>query len=196
LAIAALEQAAMWVDTVSPGGVLAYQEQVTRGVLQTGNAAFMRNWPYADRLCNGDDSGDDSAVKGLFDVTTLPTEGDKPTSAATLGGWNVAVSKYSKHQAAAVSFALCLAGLKAQKYRARTEQNLPTIISLYDDAYIAPAQPNILQWKDVFFQVVPRPSTPTQGNYNEVSANSGRKCMQPGRATGLLPKTLDCWRWR
>jgi len=152
MAIAALEQATMWVDAVSPGGVLAYREEETRGVLQTGIAAFMRNWPYADDLCNGDDSSDDSAVKGLFDVTTLPTEGDKPTSAATLGGWNVAVSKYSKHQAAEVSFTLCLADLKAQKYRARTEQNLPTINSLYDDADIAAAQPNIPQWKDVFFR--------------------------------------------
>ncbi len=53
----------------------------------------MRNWPYAYGLGNGDDS----AVKGLFGVTTLPVGAEGDSSAATLGGWNVAVSKYSKH---------------------------------------------------------------------------------------------------
>jgi len=165
-AIAALEQAKAWVGTVSPDGVLAYQEEEARGVWQTGNAAFMRNWPYAYGLGNGDDS----AVKGLFGVTTLPTGGDNPTSAATLGGWNVAVSKYSTKQEAAISLALYLAGPEAQKHRALTESNLPTIVALYDDAEIATGQPIIPQWKDVFLQAVPRPSAPTLGKYNEVSS--------------------------
>lgn len=165
-AVAALEAAASWVGTISPEGVLAYQEEESRGVWQTGNAVFMRNWPYAYTLGNGDDS----AVKGLFGVTTLPVGGEGNTSAATLGGWNVAVSKYSTKQEAAISLALYLAGPEAQKQRAINESNLPTIISLYDDPVIAAAQPIIPQWKDVFLNAVPRPSAPTRGKYNEVSA--------------------------
>ena len=165
-AIAALEQAKAWVGTISPAGVLAYQEEEARGVWQTGNAAFMRNWPYAYGLGNGDDS----AVKGLFSVTTLPVGKEGDTSAATLGGWNVAVSKYSTKQEAAISLAMYLAGPEAQKQRAINESNLPTIVALYDDADIAAAQPIIPQWKDVFLNAVPRPSAPTLGNYNEVSS--------------------------
>ncbi|MFN4192297.1 MAG: ABC transporter substrate-binding protein [Tabrizicola sp.] len=165
-AVAALEQAKSWVGTISPAGVLAYQEEEARGVWQTGNAVFMRNWPYAYTLGNGDDS----AVKGLFGVTTLPVGKEGDTSAATLGGWNVAVSKYSTKQDAAISLALYLAGPEAQKQRAIAESNLPTIIALYDDADIAAAQPIIPQWKDVFLNAVPRPSAPTLGKYNEVSA--------------------------
>lgn len=165
-AVAALEAAASWVGTISPEGVLAYQEEESRGVWQTGNAVFMRNWPYAYTLGNGDDS----AVKGLFGVTTLPVGGEGNTSAATLGGWNVAVSKYSTKQEAAISLALYLAGPEAQKQRAINLSNLPTIISLYDDPEIAAAQPIIPQWKDVFLNAVPRPSAPTLGKYNEVSA--------------------------
>ena len=165
-AVAALEEAKSWVGTISPAGVLAYQEEESRGVWQTGNAAFMRNWPYAYGLGNGDDS----AVKGLFGVTTLPVgkEGDKP--AATLGGWNVAVSKYSKNPEAAISLALYLAGPEAQKQRAINETNLPTIVALYDDADIAAAAPIIPQWKEVFLNAVPRPSAPTLTKYSEVSA--------------------------
>jgi len=165
-AAAALTLAASWVGTISPDGVLAYQEEEARGVWQTGNAVFMRNWPYAYGLGNADDS----AVKGLFGVAPLPTGGGNDTSAATLGGWNVAVSKYSENQEAAISLALYLAGAEAQKQRAINESNLPTIIALYDDADIAAAQPIIPQWKDVFLQAVPRPSAPTLGSYNQVSS--------------------------
>lgn len=164
-AIAALELVSSWPGTISPEGVLGYQEEEARGVWQTGNAVFMRNWPYAYGLGNGDGS----AVKGLFGVTTLPTGQGHDTSAATLGGWNVAVSKYSDSQDAAISLAMYLAGPEAQKQRAITESNLPTIVSLYDDPAIAEAQPIIPQWKDVFLQAVPRPSAPTRENYNEVS---------------------------
>jgi trehalose/maltose transport system substrate-binding protein len=162
----ALETAKGWVGTISPEGVLAYGEEESRGVWQTGNAAFMRNWPYAYGLGNGDDS----AVKDQFAVTTLPVGAEGDTSAATLGGWNVAVSKYSAHQEAAISLAMYLAGPEAQKQRAIAESNLPTIIALYDDADIAAAQPIIPQWKDVFLNAVPRPSAPTLGKYNEVSS--------------------------
>lgn len=162
----ALDTAKGWVGTVSPPGVLAYQEEEARGVWQTGNAAFMRNWPYAYGLGNGDDS----AVKGLFAVTTLPVGAEGDSSAATLGGWNVAVSKYSKHPDIATSLAMYLAGPEAQKQRAIAESSLPTVVALYDDADIAAAQPIIPQWKDVFLNAVPRPSAPTLGKYNEVSS--------------------------
>jgi trehalose/maltose transport system substrate-binding protein len=97
-AIEALETAMSWVGTISPPGVLAYQEEESRGVWQTGNAVFMRNWPYAYGLGNSDDS----PVKDLFDVAPLPTGGGNDTSAATLGGWNLAVSRYSPNPEAAI----------------------------------------------------------------------------------------------
>ncbi|MCT8997275.1 ABC transporter substrate-binding protein [Chelativorans intermedius] len=165
-AIAALDLAASWPGTISPQGVLAYKEEEARGVWQTGNAVFMRNWPYAYGLGNGDDS----AVKGKFDVTVLPRGGDSDTSAATLGGWNVAVSRYSDEQEAAISLAVYLASPEAQKRRALIASNLPTIIDLYDDPEIAKEQPIIPRWKDVFLQAVPRPSAPTKTAYNEVSS--------------------------
>ncbi|WP_343079936.1 ABC transporter substrate-binding protein [Ostreiculturibacter nitratireducens] len=165
-AVKAIELAASWVGTISPEGVLAYQEEDSRGVWQTGNAVFMRNWPYAYGLGNADDS----AVKGLFDVATLPTGQGHDTSAATLGGWNVAVSKYSQSQEAAVSLAMYMGSEEFQKGNAIEGSKLPTIITLYDDADIASAQPIIPRWKDVFLQAVPRPSAPTRVKYNEVSS--------------------------
>ncbi|PIO96564.1 ABC transporter substrate-binding protein [Pleomorphomonas carboxyditropha] len=162
----ALDTVKGWVGTISPPGVLAYQEEEARGVWQTGNAVFMRNWPYAYALGNGDDS----AVKDKFGVSPLPaaTADDKP--AATLGGWNFAVSKYSRHPEEAIKLALFLGSTESQKDRAINQTNLPSIISLYDDPDVAKAAPIIPQWKEVFMNAVPRPSAPTKVKYNEVSS--------------------------
>ena len=155
-----------WIGTISPEGVLSYQEEESRGVWQTGNSVFMRNWPYAYSLGNGDDS----AVKGKFEVTTLPIGPSGERSAATLGGWNLAVSKYSQNQAEAIELVKFLASTESQKkYEALMLSHLPTIVSLYDDADIKAQQPIIPQWKDVFLNAVPRPSAPTKQAYNEVS---------------------------
>jgi len=165
-AVKALEQAMGWVNTISPGGVLSYTEEESRGVWQTGNAVFMRNWPYAYALGNGGDS----PIKGLFDVAPLPSGGGENTSAATLGGWNLAVSKYSPNPEPATDLALYMTSSEVQKLAALKLSHLPTIQALYDDAEIAAAQPLIPRWKEIFLNAVPRPSAPTKVAYNEVSS--------------------------
>jgi trehalose/maltose transport system substrate-binding protein len=165
-AAAALDRVKGWIGTIAPEGVLAYGEEESRGVWQVGNAVFMRNWPYAYQLGNGDDS----AVKGKFDVTTLPVGAEGDTSAATLGGWNLAVSKYSDEQEAAIELVKFLSSAEEQKIRAIEQTNLPTRMAIYDDADVAAAAPIIPRWKDVFLNAVPRPSAPTKVKYNEVSS--------------------------
>ena len=165
-AAAALDRVKSWIGTISPKGALAYQEEESRGVWQTGNSVFMRNWPYAYALGNKDDS----KVKDKFDVVPLPAgSGDGAGSAATLGGWNLAVSKYSKHQEEAIKLVLFLASKKVQKDNAIMQSHLPTIVSVYDDADVKAKQPVLVKWKDIFSAAVPRPSAPTKTKYNEVS---------------------------
>ena len=159
----ALELAKSWVGTISPPGVLSYQEEEARGVWQTGNAVFMRNWPYAYGL----GQGEDSAVRGKFDVTVLPHGGGK--SAATLGGWNLAVSKYSENREAAIALVKFLTGREAQKRRALALTQLPTRPALYDDPDVAKAAPFFKGMVGTFLTAVPRPSAPTKRKYNEVS---------------------------
>ncbi len=163
-AAAALDMAHDWIGTISPPGVTSFMEEESRRVWQGGNAAFMRNWPYSYGLSNAEGS----AVKGKFDATALPglQEG---MSAATLGGWQLAVSKYSKNVDAAVEFAKWLASTEQQKERAIKLALIPTKASLYADPEVAAAQPFMRRLLPVFTSAVARPSTATAPKYNEVS---------------------------
>ena len=166
-AAAILDQVAGWVGTIAPDGVLAYTEEESRGVWQLGNAVFMRNWPYAYQL----GSGADSAVAGKFDVTTLPMgDAEGSRSAATLGGWNLAVSNYSQNQEAAIEFVKFLSSPEEQKARAIGQTQLPTLMATYDDPEVGEAAPIIPLWKEVFQNAVPRPVGPAGANYAEASS--------------------------
>ena len=186
-AVAALDEAKSWIGTISPPGVLSHKEEDARGVWQTGNAVFMRNWPYAYGLS----AGDDSAVKGKFEVAPLPAGTAEGGSAATLGGWNVAVSKFSTKQEAATDLVLYLASAEAQKMRALMDSHLPTVVALYDDPEIAAAVPLIPRWKDIFANAVPRPSGPTKGKYNEVSAKFWSAVHDTLSGTGTAAENLE-----
>jgi trehalose/maltose transport system substrate-binding protein len=103
-AITAIDQAAGWVKTISPEGVLNYAEEEARGVFQSGNAVFMRNWPYAWALAQGPDS----SIKDKVGVVALPKGGADGRPAATLGGWQLSVSKYSKNPEISAELVMCL----------------------------------------------------------------------------------------
>ncbi|MFZ1401429.1 MAG: ABC transporter substrate-binding protein [Candidatus Promineifilaceae bacterium] len=164
-AAAIVDQAAGWVGTISPEGVTAFGEEDARNMWQAGNAAFMRNWPYAYSLGNAEDS----VIAGLFDVSPLPA-GDSGAGAATLGGWQLAVSKYSEHPEEAAKLALFMASYDEQKYRAIQGSLNPTIKALYEDAEVLEAAPFFGSLYDVFINAVARPSTATAPQYSDVSA--------------------------
>jgi trehalose/maltose transport system substrate-binding protein len=166
-AAAAVDTVAGWIGTIVPPGALAYEEEESRGVFQSGNAVFMRNWPYAYDLSQAADS----PVKDKVGITVLPKgKGANARSAATLGGWNLAVSKFSKHPKEAADLALYLTGPEEQKRRAVDGGFHPTIASLYEDKDILAKQPSFAELLDTFKNAVPRPATATKGKYNQVSS--------------------------
>jgi trehalose/maltose transport system substrate-binding protein len=164
-AVTALELAASWVGTISPEGVLTYAEEEARGVFQNGNAVFMRNWPYAWTPAQADDS----VIKGLVGVTTLPAGGENGQSAATLGGWSYAVSDFSQNKEAATAFVEFITSAEFQKIRAIEFSNLPTMPAVYEDAELIEKNSFIAGLQDVFLNAVSRPATVSGERYNAVS---------------------------
>lgn len=168
-AVKALTLAASWVGNISPPGVTGYMEEDSRGVWQAGNAAFMRNWPYAYSL----GQASDSPIKGKFDITVLPMgSGPDARHAATLGGWNLAVSRFSKYPAQAASLVQYLTSEKVELERALPPySNLPTRPAVYKDPALANSENTFMvKLLPVFENSIARPSTITKGKYNQVSS--------------------------
>jgi trehalose/maltose transport system substrate-binding protein len=165
-AVQALKTAASWIGSIAPTGVLNYGEEDARGVFQNGNAVFMRNWPYAWSLGNGKDS----PIAGKMGVSALPKGGANGKNAATLGGWQLAVSKYSKAPKEAADLVMYLTSPEIQKERAIKGSYNPTIPALYQDKDVLAAAPFFGSLYEVFTSAVPRPATATGLKYNEVSA--------------------------
>ena len=161
----ALRLARSWIDTIAPKGVLNYAEEESRGVFQSGNAVFMRNWPYAWALANADES----PVSGKVGVATLPASRTGKSS-GVLGGSQLAVSKYSRHPELAIALVRYLTGIKEQKRRAIDGAFIPTIRNLYDDPELLAAEPFFREIRHALEQAVARPSRVTGLSYNRVSS--------------------------
>jgi trehalose/maltose transport system substrate-binding protein len=163
-AATALDMAAGWIGTIAPKAVLNYKEEDARGVFQSGNAVFMRNWNYAYALV----TGPDSPVKDKVGVAPLPA-GDGP-AVATLGGAALGVSAYSKHPKIAIDLVRFLNSYENQKMRAIETSRPPTLTAVFDDAEVAQKMPFIPLWKPVLDGTTPRPAFTTKRKYNEASA--------------------------
>lgn len=164
-ALEIIEKAVSWVGDISPALVTSVDEEGSRAFWQSGNAAFMRNWPYAYSL----GQNDNSPIADLFSVTTLPA--GQGRSASALGGWQLAVSQYSKYPQAAADFVFFMTSPEVQKIRALEGSYNPTIPSLYDDKDILNQLPFFAEFKNIFQNAVARPSTITSPHYEEVSAS-------------------------
>lgn len=164
-AVEAFKTAASWIDTISPKGVLAYQEEEARAVFQNGDAVFMRNWPYA-YLLSQDDA---SPVKGKVGMMPLPSGGEGGQHAAALGGWQWAVSAYTEVPEAAIALVRMLSDFESQRQNFLQMGVSPARLDVYDDAEVQAKGPHLTLLKEAFAGAVARPSTVTRTEYPKVS---------------------------
>ena len=168
-AAAAFDRAASWVNGISPEGVTTYLEADSLNVFAPGNAAFLRNWPYAWSVTQDEAAG--SPLIGKVGVSPLPKgDGEDASNAATLGGWQMMVSKYSPNQEAAIEFVKFMCSPELQLAYAVERSHLPTIGSVYDAPEVAEASEFIPRLREVFEGgAVARPSSVSGDLYNSVS---------------------------
>jgi trehalose/maltose transport system substrate-binding protein len=141
--------------------VTTYQEGEADQAFGAGNAAFMRNWPYA---YSKSQSG---PIKGKFNVTVLPHTGRNP-SVATVGGWQLGVSRFSKNQGAAIELVRYITGAAAQKFSAIFNANVPTIPAVAADPAVRKVNP-YLKPEIANVARVARPSTVLGAKYAQGS---------------------------
>ena len=106
-------------------------------------------------------------MAGKFSVTVLP-HGAKGKSVGTVGGWQLGVSKYSKHKDAAIEFVRYMTSPAVEKFDALTNSNVPTIVSVAKDKQVRAKNP-YLKPSIASVPRVTRPAKFLKTHYNEAS---------------------------
>jgi len=155
-----------WLTLVDQGVIKKNVAEVktpdTVNEFKAGQVVFAINWGFAwDRF--KEDA--DSKVSGKVGVMALPAmAGGK--SATCVGGWQWAVSAFSKNKAEAAKLIKFLASPEASKFLAIEGSLLPTAIPVYEDPEVQKAVP---WFKDAAPVVVAGRSRPQSRDYGQVS---------------------------
>lgn len=147
-------------DGAVPKAVTTYKEEESRRAFEAGKATFMRNWPYAYSL------GNESKNKGKFGITTFPSYGGAE-GAGVLGGYDLAISAYSKNPEAALEFINFVTSAEPQKVMAAKASLPPTVTATYDDPAVKKAMPFAEQLRQAIEQAKPRPVSPVYPQISE-----------------------------
>src|SRR6266478_2916799 len=163
-AIRAWQRAARWVGSISPRSVIGYEEWDAQNVWVAGDAVFMRNWPtaYVDSQAAG------SPIRNKFDMALLP--GGKAGRVGTLGGWGLAVSRFSAHPREALELVRYLSRKDIQVKRSSALAVPPTLPELYEMPEVLERNPRFALLSRAFRNgIVSRPSNVTGEKYQDVT---------------------------
>lgn len=178
----ALKRPTRWLGLISPESVLVYTEAESLAAFREGNAAFLRHWPGAWAELQAADS----PVRGKVGFTHIPRGGPRGTHAATLGGWQLAVSRYSRHPQLAVDLVRHMTGPAVQRRRAIAAALVPTRPALLQEAAVREALPFVTLLTHGAAELVLRPASVTGADYGAVSNALQARVTQvlEGRLTG------------
>jgi multiple sugar transport system substrate-binding protein len=164
-------------------------EDDVRLAFQSGGGAFQLNWPYVYASMQSDAP---AILKNVAWARYPAIDANTP-SVTTIGGSNLAVSSYGKHQALAFSAALCLRSADSQKYLAVNSGQAPSIESVYNAPEMTKAYPMKAELLDELKSSAPRPRTPAYQNLSTVVAAqlSPPSAIDPQKTADSLRKSIQ-----
>jgi multiple sugar transport system substrate-binding protein len=155
----------------APKAVTTYKEEESRRAFESGNATFMRNWPYAFAL------GKDSKIADDFEITTFPGYAGNE-GAGVLGGYNLAISAFSENPEGALAFVEFATQPEQQKLMATEASLPPTVTEVYDDPEVKKAMPFAEELRTAIEQAQPRPVSPVYPQISEAIYNNVYAALQ------------------
>lgn len=139
--------------------VTTYEEESSRRAFESGNATFMRNWPYAYAL------GKESNIAEDFEVTRFPGYAGNE-GAGVVGGYNLGVSAYTDNPEGSLAFAEFLVEEPLQK-EFFIKATLPAVLTaVYEDPEVKKEIPFTDELLKAVEQAQARPVSPV---YTEIS---------------------------
>ncbi|MBI4656588.1 MAG: ABC transporter substrate-binding protein [Elusimicrobia bacterium] len=173
-----------------PNTFTEMKEEEVRMFFQQGNALFERNWPYAWGL----HSQEGSPVKGRVGIAPLPRF-KKGKSVSTLGGWHIAISKYSDRKEDAWKFVKFIVSKETQKLLSMKLGWNPSRMDVYKDKNVLSVHPHFAELGKIFTNAMPRPNLPYYTQVSELMQKSinavisGKK--EPEEALAGLEKDIE-----
>ena len=163
-AIAASQWLRHLVDVgVTPPAVANMAEPEALQSFESGDAAFMRNWPYAWAELNKNGS----LLAGKVGITTMVSEPQEP-HVATQGSWGLSVLSSSQHKQAAVEALQFLTSTAAQKQLNLNWGYTPTRLSVFEDHELIRANPVLPELQAALAAAVLRPVTPIYAQLSDL----------------------------
>jgi multiple sugar transport system substrate-binding protein len=137
---------------ISPPGVTTYAEEETRRLFQSGQAVFLRNWPYVFALA----SQSDSPIQGKFAIKPM-VHALNNNSGACQGGWGLGISQSSKHPQEAWEVIKFFSSEEIQRKFVLATGYVPSLKSLFKDPLIVEKYPHYPQLLEVVESSALRP---------------------------------------
>lgn len=163
-AIAASQWLRHLVDVgITPPAVANMAEPEALQTFETGDAAFMRNWPYAWAELNKNGS----LLAGKVGITTMVSEPQEP-HVATQGSWGLSLLSSSQHKQAAVEALQFLTSTAAQKQLNLNWGYTPTRLSVFEDPELIRANPVLPELQAALAAAVLRPVTPIYAQLSDL----------------------------
>ena len=143
-----------------PKEAITYKEEEGRRAFQDGKLIFHRQWPYQYKLASATDGS--SKVAGKFAVGPLP--GLDGVGKSSLGGHNLAISKFAKNKGSALAFIQFLTSEPEEKLHLQKTSEAPVYSELYDDPELIKQFPYLPILKASVNDAVARPRVVKYGD--------------------------------
>jgi multiple sugar transport system substrate-binding protein len=168
----------------APKAVTTYKEEEARRAFESGNATFMRNWPYAYALDKK------SKIGSKFDIATFPGFAGQQ-GAGVLGGYNLGISAYSKNPEGSLAFIDFATEPDQQKIMATEASLPPTVSATYDDPAVKKAMPFADQLRTAIEQAKARPVSPVYPQISEAVYNNVYDALQGNTSPDDAAKKMN-----
>ncbi|MEI8249769.1 MAG: extracellular solute-binding protein [Synechococcus sp. ELA057] len=169
LASAEAISAARWLRSlintgISPPAVADFAENEALQMFAAGDAAFLRNWPYAWREI---EKGGGPVVGKVGVTTVVSAPGIR--SGGTLGTWGLSLLRGSNNPDQAAEVIRWFSGPEVQKHLVLEQGYAPTWASLYEDPELQRRDPLLAVQKEALEQgPLVRPLTPLYAQLSDV----------------------------
>jgi multiple sugar transport system substrate-binding protein len=174
-------------DGTIPKEAITYKEEEGRRAFQDGKLIFHRQWPYQYAKANATDGS--SKVAGKFSVAPIP--GLTGPGKATLGGHNLAISKFAKNKGSALEFIKFMTTESEEKLHLQKTSEAPVYASLYDDPELVKQFPYMPVLRDAVNAAQARPKIVKYGDATTAMQDAAYAAMTGTKTSDAALKELQ-----